>query len=192
MSKPDPALLRALVVDDDSDIRRQIGEVLTSRGWSVRLCGNGREAIDAVDDFNPLVAVLDLKMPIMTGTEVLREVRKRRPWAQVIIITGHGTEDDAVQSLNDHAFAFMRKPVSPFAVAAKCEEAIESIPTPIFAFYQWFHALPDPNRVVFQTASGKQVSAKDLLAEIESQSEEGRAFVEHVMRVAVELISKRL
>lgn len=192
MSASHSALRRALVVDDEPDITRQIEEALVNTGWRVQCCADGRAAQDAIDTFNPLVVVLDLRMPKMSGMQLLRELHARRPWTQVIILTGHGTEDDAMESVNNNAFRFLRKPVSPLQIADHCEEAIKSIPGAVLAFYHWYKAVPNPDTVVFQTASGRQVSAKKLMDEIERQTSEGQEFLNQVTSVAIELISKRL
>jgi DNA-binding NtrC family response regulator len=110
----------------------------------------------------------------------------------VIILTGHGTEEDAIKCCNQHAFRFLRKPCSPLEVAQLCHEALLSYPDPVVAFFRWFTALPDPTKVVYQTASGKSVSARDLLDAVQRQSPTGREFIQQVTGVAVELVMKRL
>jgi DNA-binding NtrC family response regulator len=183
---------RALVVDDELDICNQLREALESARWDVQICVDGKEAIQAVPDFSPTVVVLDLRMPKVDGTKVLAWIREQRPWTAVIVLTGHGTESDAIECCNKHAFRFFQKIVSPFVIVTACEEALDSYPDEVIAFYQWFAALPDPTKVVYHTASGRTISAQQLMEEIQRQSPEGREFMRQVAAVAVELVTKRL
>ena len=82
--------------------------------------------------------------------------------------------------------------MSPLEIVAACEEALDSYPDEVIAFWKWFAALPDPTKVVYQTASGRTVSAQQLMEEIQRQSPEGREFIRQVAAVAVELVTKRL
>ena len=110
----------------------------------------------------------------------------------MIILTGHGTEEDAIKCCNQHAFRFLRKPESPLEILQVCQEALASYPEPVVAFFHWFAALPDPSKVVYQTASGRNVSATELIDEVQRQSPTGRELIQQVMSVAVELVIKRL
>ena len=192
MSKSHELPRRALIVDDEAEICRQLREALEPEGWEVRLCGDGVQAIEDARQFCPTVVVLDLRMPKKDGLEVQAWLREHLPWTPVIILTGHGTEEDAIKCCNQHAFRFFRKPESPLVILEACEEALESYPDPVVAFSHWFAALPDPSKVVYQTASGMNVSATQLMDEVQRQSPTGREFIQQVTSVAVELVIKRL
>jgi CheY-like chemotaxis protein len=183
---------RALVVDDEEGICRQLREALESERWEVRVCIDGQQAIHAIPDFCPTVVVLDLLMPKVGGLVVQDWIRDNRPWTPVVILTGHGTEEDAIECCNQHAFKFLRKPVSPLQVAKVCEEALDSYPDPVVAFFRWFQSVPDPSQVIYQTVSGRKVSAGELMDEVQRQSDEGREFIRQVTGVAVELVIRRL
>jgi DNA-binding response OmpR family regulator len=181
-----------LVVDDEVDICRQLREALETEGWEVHACSDGAQAIEAAHTFCPTVVVLDLRMPKKDGLEVQTWLSEQRPWTPVIILTGHGTEEDAIRCCNLHAFQFLRKPVSPLEIVRECETARASYPDPVVAFFHWYAALPDPNKVVYQTASGRNVSASELNDEVQRQSPTGREFIRRVTGVAVELVMTRL
>ncbi len=71
--------------------------------------------------------VLDLKMPGLDGIEVLRRVKKSRPEVEVIILTGHGSEQDRETCMNLGAFAYMHKPVNIEVLSAKLKEANKKV-----------------------------------------------------------------
>ena len=192
MSAPSRMPRRALVVDDDPGICKYLREALESADWEAQVSADGEKAIQAVQDFSPTVVVLDLRMPKIDGLKVLAWIREHRLWTAVIILTGQGEMGDAIESCNQHVFRFLQKTVTPLAIVAACEEALDSYPDEVIAFCKWFAALPDPTKVVYQTASGRTVSAQQLMEEIQRQSPEGREFIRQVAAVAVELVTKRL
>jgi len=119
-------------------------------------------------------------------------MRSSRPWTKVVIITGHGEEEDAINCLNEGAFAYLKKVVTNEDLLDKCERARQAAPETLLAFHKWYNALPDPDRVVYETASSQTVTARQLMNEISGGSPIGREFLERVASVAVELVMKRL
>jgi DNA-binding response OmpR family regulator len=183
---------RILIVDDEADIRDRFSEAMEAEGWSVAVCGDGSEVQDKVRDFNPTVVLLDLKMPKKDGASVLGELRKNNPWTQVVIVTGHGDEDDAINCLNRDAFRYLRKPVPLSTLAEYCEDARANVPNVLWAINSWCRSAPDPNKVILSTASGRAITPNVLLDELENQTELAQDFVHQVMGLATELILKRL
>ncbi len=183
---------RVLVADDEPDICRQLREALEAGGWEVHDANDGDAASKAVADLHPTVVVLDLRMPKADGLVVHKQIKEERPWTPVIILTGHGDEDDAIECCNQHAFCFLRKPVSPIEIANICERALDSYPDSVVAFFSWFHSVPDPSQVVYRTASGQLISAQQLMEEVQRQSPQGREFIREVARVAAELVVRGL
>jgi two-component system phosphate regulon sensor histidine kinase PhoR len=105
-----------LVADDERAIREGCHRVLTSQGYQVLSAENGQVALDTLSR-NPVdILLLDLKMPVMGGEEVLGVVRREYPQIPVIIITGHGTVDTAVECMKEGAYDFVTKPfqLDPF------------------------------------------------------------------------------
>jgi DNA-binding NarL/FixJ family response regulator len=88
-------MLRILVADDHPSVRRYVCSVLQSeQGWQV--CGeatNGREAVEMAVQLTPDVVVLDLSMPELNGMDAARQIVKRMPWTDVLILTLHEGED---------------------------------------------------------------------------------------------------
>jgi DNA-binding NtrC family response regulator len=103
--------LRVLLVDDEESYLQTAAKVFRRKGFDVELCMAGRDVVGLLEDRKCQVVVLDLKMPGMTGQEVLRSIKGRLPDVQVIILTGHASSDDAAACLTSGAFDFLIKPV---------------------------------------------------------------------------------
>jgi DNA-binding NtrC family response regulator len=102
--------LRVLVVDDEYDIRRGLARLAASVGAKVQEAENGMAALDVLERWAPDLVLTDLMMPKMGGAELLVEVKKRAPGTQVVILTGYGTVQSAVQCLQSGAAHFLTKP----------------------------------------------------------------------------------
>jgi len=100
----------ALVVDDEEKIRDGCSRVLTGNGYEVLTAKNGQDALEILNKENVDIILLDLKMPVMGGEQVLEVVSDRYPDIPVIIITGHGTIDTAVECMKQGAYDFITKP----------------------------------------------------------------------------------
>ena len=183
---------RVLLVDDDEEICNAWAEVFQSEGWAVEKCYDGASVGKKVEAFDPAVVVLDLRMPKRDGIDVLRDLRSSRPWTNVVIITGHGEEQDAIRCLNEGAFAYLKKAVSNDALIEKCELARQGVPETLMAFRKWYGALPDPDRVIYKTSSHQNMTGRQLMDEIRKQSPTAREFLELVASTAAELIVERL
>ena len=103
--------LRVLLVDDEESYLETAAKIFRRKGIDVELCSIGRNVVEILRAKKCQVVVLDLKMPGMTGQEVLREIEGSLPSVQVIILTGHATSDDAAVCLTSGAFDFLIKPV---------------------------------------------------------------------------------
>jgi DNA-binding NtrC family response regulator len=99
-----------LVVDDEKPIRDGCERLLSSRGYLVVTAEDGRKALEILEKTPVNIMLLDLKMPGTSGEEVLEIVRAEHPHIPVIIITGHGTLDTAVECMKRGAYDFVAKP----------------------------------------------------------------------------------
>jgi len=101
-----------LLVDDEEDIRDVLGISLEDRGYRVSAAENGQAALDMYDQVNPAIVITDIKMPGIDGIRLLHELKQRNPDVEVIMITGHGDLDLAIQSLKLEATDFVTKPIN--------------------------------------------------------------------------------
>jgi CheY-like chemotaxis protein/cytidylate kinase len=102
---------KLLLVDDEREFVQTLSERLLMRDVGSAVAYDGESALSLIDDEEPEVMILDLKMPGIDGIEVLRKVKQDRPDIEVIILTGHGTEEDRKLCMELGAFAYLQKPV---------------------------------------------------------------------------------
>jgi DNA-binding NtrC family response regulator len=183
---------RVLVVDDEVQVASRFKEALRTENWDVEICSSGDQVESKLSDFVPSVVVLDLRMPQKDGLDVLRDIERDHPWTRVVVVTGHGEEEDVIKCLNTGAYRYLKKPVGIDDLLNACEGALNDVPTVLWTLNSWYRALPDKDKMIFRTASGRRLSARELMKEITEQTELGREIVEQVLTVAVELIRTRL
>ncbi len=106
-----PEALKVLFVDDEEDFVRTMAERMEMRDLGGEVALSGQQALDMLRTEIPDVIVLDLKMPGIGGMEVLRRVKAMHPLVQVIIMTGHGSDEDEEEARRLGAFDYLRKPV---------------------------------------------------------------------------------
>ncbi|MFP4517775.1 MAG: response regulator [Desulfovibrionales bacterium] len=102
---------KVLVVDDEQDFAATLSERLKMREMGAAVVSSGEEALELIEEDEPEVVILDLKMPGIDGEDVLRMIRKGHPRIQVIILSGQGDRDTNASCLRLGAFACLQKPV---------------------------------------------------------------------------------
>ncbi len=108
-----------LIVDDDELILDSFSKLIRLKGYSVYTAINGKKALEVIYKEKVEVVITDMKMPEMNGMELLKIVKKRYPNIDVIIITGYGGIDDAVQTMKYGASDYILKPFSPDEIILK-------------------------------------------------------------------------
>jgi len=102
-----------LIVDDDEAILEVIKEIFEMEGFKVDTASTGREAIEKSEARYYNLALLDIKLPDMEGTELLEKLHKEVPKMMKIMITGYPSLENSVKSLNLGADAYIMKPIEP-------------------------------------------------------------------------------
>jgi PAS domain S-box-containing protein len=102
---------RILLVDDEDGIRRVLSISLADLGYEVYTAPNGPEALAGFRELDPSIVLTDIKMPGMDGVTLLKRLKGENPEVEVIMITGHGDMDLAIQSLKHDAADFITKPI---------------------------------------------------------------------------------
>jgi DNA-binding NtrC family response regulator len=103
---------RILVVDDEVNARTALGELLREEGYSVEIAADGFKALGKLEDFAADVVVTDLKMPGLSGVELMDKVRERIPECVVVVMTAHGAIDSAVEAMRKGAADYLQKPLN--------------------------------------------------------------------------------
>jgi len=106
----DQTRLRVLVVDDDQAIREALSRTLEKLGYDVVLANDGQAGLDRLREGEIHILLADLQMPKLGGQELLKAARAIAPDVEVIVITGHGTVEDAVEAMKEGAYDFITKP----------------------------------------------------------------------------------
>ncbi len=118
--------IKVLIVDDEVEFTEALAERLELRGFSPETVDCGLAALEALDTGHlPDVVLLDLKMPDMSGFEVLVEVKRNYPSIEVIMLTGHGAASGGMDSMERGAFDFIMKPVDLGELMEKINQAYE-------------------------------------------------------------------
>ena len=117
-----------LIVDDEPLIRRSLSEVINRAGYEAHVANDGYEALEAIRQEQFSVIITDMSMPKMNGLEMLQKVRTIVPDTAVVIITGYGTVDSAVEAMKCGARDYITKPFSPDRIKSVIEKAITSSP----------------------------------------------------------------
>ena len=114
-----------LIVDDEESIGDALKQVFEYEGHKVRVARNGPDGLAMVEESPPDVTFLDVKMPGVDGLEVLERIRSEDPQALVIMISGHGTIDTAVEATRKGAYDFLEKPLDTDRLLVTLRNALE-------------------------------------------------------------------
>jgi len=175
--------LTALIVDDNEDIREALARAFERKGWRAYDAANGRRALEILRANDVQVMFVDLKMPGMDGIELLKTTKTLAPEVEVVVITGYGTIEKAVEAMKEGACDFLVKPVKRRTVMRAAQRALArravtlgpqmsalDLPRPILGKSSRINKLLDEIRRVAPTSAtvlidGESGSGKELVAE---------------------------
>jgi DNA-binding NtrC family response regulator len=115
-----------LVIDDEKNIREGLGAALELDGYSVILAADGTEGLDIALHSDIDLVITDLRMPGVSGEEVLRRVTSETPGIPVIVLTGHGTVESAVDAMRSGAYDFLTKPLNLDRLSLLVKRALQN------------------------------------------------------------------
>jgi len=116
-------LRKVLVVDDDPVVGKSFDRVLTGKGYAVITAASAQEALKKLETENYDVVFTDIKMPGMSGLEMAEQVKAKRPWLPVVIITGYGSPENEARAEAAGVSGFLRKPLSPEMIEGSAQQA---------------------------------------------------------------------
>ncbi len=116
---------RVLVVDDESDFLETIVKRLRKRKIDAMGVASGQHALELLEKEHFDVVILDVRMPGMDGIETLKEMKKRRPLMEVIMLTGHASVESGMQGMQYGAFDYVMKPAEMDDLLDKVRQAFE-------------------------------------------------------------------
>ena len=115
--------IKVLIVDDEKDFVEMFSMRLESAGEKVCTAYSGKEALDILKDVSIDVVILDIRMPGMDGISTLKHIKSLYPLVEVILLTGHGSTETAVEGMKLGAFDYLMKPADFKDIKAKLEKA---------------------------------------------------------------------
>src|SRR5207249_3207099 len=117
--------LRILFADDEKSLQEFMRSELPRLGHEVTVCPDGRSAVKALEKGKFDVAIIDLRMPGMTGIEVLEQLKHTSPDTEAIVMTGHASMETAIEAVRLGAFDYITKPCRLSEIEAVLQKAVE-------------------------------------------------------------------
>lgn len=148
---------KIMVVDDEKLVRDFLVETLKRKKYEVQAFDTGQKALSYLKDNKVDLAITDMKMPGLTGMDVLKKIKEISPTTIVIIITAYGSIENAVEAMRMGAFNYLIKPFSPDDIEAMIEKARELLVEPI---------IENGTQVTFN-AIGESPAMKKIFSDVE-------------------------
>jgi len=117
--------MKIMLVDDEERFLKTTSKLIEKKGYGVVTAQSGEEALEKLKPQNVHVVILDVKMPGMDGNTTLKAIKTLYPLVEVIMLTGHGTMDSAIDGLKSGAFDYLVKPADIDDIMEKAREAFE-------------------------------------------------------------------
>ena len=147
---------KVLVVDDDPAVRKSIDRVLSRKGYAVITAENGEEAMRKLNEEKYDLVYTDIRMPGMSGLEVAEQVKARKPWTPVVIITGYGTDAAEARAKAAGVSSFVHKPLSPEMIEDSARDALAAPTAQVLA-------LPAAAEAPLAEPAGTESKLKNIL-----------------------------
>ena len=146
---------RVLVVDDDANLRKTLADILRLKGYEVAGAESGAAALAEVQRTFASVALIDLRLPDMSGIEVMEKIKANSPLTEAIILTGHASLDTALEATNKGAFSYLLKPYEIDALLLHIRHAVDRQQGQQEILRLASFPRMDPNPVLEVNAAGK-------------------------------------
>ncbi len=114
-----------LLVDDEAGLRNAASKVLKNAGYQVECAASGQEALDVLKDSSIALVITDLRLPDIDGISLLKTTLELRPGIEVVMITGHGSVEQAVEAMRLGAYDFIEKPLDSSALIKTVAKALQ-------------------------------------------------------------------
>ena len=184
---------KVLVVDDEEVARENLRELLVSRGFLPTLAADGQEALEHASEQDFAVALMDIKMPRMSGIEALPKLHKQRPDTFIIMTTGVGDADTAMEAVRGGAYDYLVKPLDLDAVIIKTRSALaqrelrihdrkfredlerkvkDLVETSEANFAELVRAMAREHTMLFATGEATKVGGRRVLADLPPELQE--------------------
>lgn len=116
---------RALVIDDEATVCSSVKKILAPEGYDIEICVDPKEGLSKAVTGRYDLVITDVKMPEVSGIDILRIIKQKSPWTCVIIITGYSTVSSAIEAMKEGAFDYVPKPFTPDELLIVVKRAFE-------------------------------------------------------------------
>ncbi|MDY7030409.1 MAG: response regulator [Thermodesulfobacteriota bacterium] len=117
--------INVLIVDDDLKCSKTLFDILKTKGYTSIMARSAEEAIARVEDYGVHIALIDLRLEGMSGLELMKEVKKRSPWTECILLTGYASQASAIEAVNLGAYGYVQKPYDVDQLLVNIRRAVE-------------------------------------------------------------------
>ena len=117
---------KVVLVDDEEEFVTTLAERLDLRGIEVQIATNGERALQIIENDSPDIVVLDVMMPGLGGLEVLQRIKAINSQISVILLTGHGSTEQEIETMLESVYDYLMKPLNIDELIKKMQEAINS------------------------------------------------------------------
>jgi len=114
-----------LIIDDDPNLRKTLSDILRAKGYEIHAAGDGAGGLALLKRNTVHLALVDLRLPDISGLEVLEKIKADQPSIEAIILTGNATLDSAIEATNRGAFSYLQKPYDIDQLLLHIRRAIE-------------------------------------------------------------------
>lgn len=116
-----------LIIDDDPNLRKTLGDILRAMGYETAAVTNGMEGLALMRENPVSIALIDIGLPDISGVEVMKRIKTDYPSTEVIILTGNATLDSAIEAANSGAFSYLTKPYEIVQLMLNIKRALEKL-----------------------------------------------------------------
>ena len=124
---PSFSAIKVAVVDDEAVALKQIGRILARQGFQVEVFENPIQALQRMETFTFNIVMSDIRMPQMSGLELLERIKSTTPETEVLLFTGYAAINDAVRAIQNGAFDYIEKPLTPAKILASLKRAADKL-----------------------------------------------------------------
>ena len=110
-----------LIVDDEKEYQLVVSMILEDAGYNTETCSNGREALDILEKRDIDLVITDLRMPVMSGDELIAEIRRKEMDVDILVVTAYGSIESAVEAIKNGATDYFVKSSDPGELLIKVE-----------------------------------------------------------------------
>jgi signal transduction histidine kinase/DNA-binding response OmpR family regulator len=119
-------MIKILIIDDEVTLTQLIKQALERKDFEIFIANDGADGLKKIEQYKPDIIITDLRMPKVSGMDILKKTKKENPLIEIIIITGHGGVDSAIEAMREGAFGYVEKPFVEFSVLElEIEKAIK-------------------------------------------------------------------